>query len=42
MTDHDEKIAILSFYTFTNINAPEILQPQLLLRAKKKFIYGTI
>lgn len=42
MTDHDEKIAILSFYTFTNINDPEILQPQILLRAKKKFIYGTV
>lgn len=42
MTEHDEKIAILSFYSFTNVNNPEILQPQILLRAKKKFIYGTV
>lgn len=42
MDNHENKIAILSFYTFTNINDPAILQPQILLRAKKKFIYGTV
>ena len=42
MTNNENEIAILSFYSFTNINDPAILQPQLLLRAKKKFIYGTI
>ncbi len=42
MTDHKGQVAILSFYTFTNISNPEILQPQILLRAKKKFIYGTV
>ncbi|CAN0573367.1 unnamed protein product [Ectocarpus sp. 12 AP-2014] len=42
MTNHENKIAVLSFYSFTNINNPAILQPQILLRAKKKFIYGTV
>jgi UPF0176 protein len=42
MTDHKDEIAILSFYTFTNISDPAILQPQILLRAKKKCIYGTV
>ena len=37
-----QSMVILSFYTFTNINDPAILQPQILLRAKKKFIYGTV
>lgn len=38
----DNMIAVLSFYSFTNIENPEILQPQILLVAKKKYIYGTI
>ena len=42
MTNHETKIAVLSFYSFTNISNPAILQPQILLRAKKKFIYGTV
>lgn len=42
MTNNENKIAVLSFYSFTNINNPAILQPQILLRAKKKFIYGTV
>lgn len=42
MTQTENNIAILSFYTFTKINEPEILQPQILYRAKKKCIYGTV
>jgi UPF0176 protein len=42
MTDHKDEIAILSFYSFTNISDPAMLQPQILLRAKKKCIYGTV
>lgn len=42
MTNYKHKVAILSFYSFININNPAILQPQILLRAKKKFIYGTV
>lgn len=42
MDNHENKIAILSFYSFININDTAILQPQILLRAKKKFIYGTV
>lgn len=39
---NDNKVAVLSFYSFTNIDNPEILQPQILLRAKKKMVYGTV
>ncbi|NRB10170.1 MAG: rhodanese-related sulfurtransferase [Rickettsiaceae bacterium] len=37
-----EKIAVLSFYSFTNISEPEYLIPKLLHTAKRKYIRGTI
>jgi UPF0176 protein len=37
-----DQIAILSFYSFTNIAEPEILLPKILLVGKKKYIHGTI
>ncbi len=37
-----EEIAVLSFYSFTNIDDLETLQPKLLFIAKKKYVYGTI
>jgi len=38
----EEQITILSFYSFTNIENIEILQPKILLAAKKKYIKGTV
>ena len=35
-------IAILSFYSFTNIEDTNILLPKILLITKKKYVYGTI
>lgn len=37
-----EKIAIVSFYSFTNIEEPEMLIPKILLVGKKKSVRGTI
>ncbi len=42
MIENKEKTAVLSFYSFTNIDNPEIVQPQILLHAKKKYVYGTV
>jgi UPF0176 protein len=42
MVDRENQVAVLSFYSFKNINNTAILLPQILLRAKKKFIYGTV
>lgn len=36
------KIGVISFYSFVNIDEPEILIPKILLVAKKKYIKGTI
>lgn len=36
------KTAIVSFYSFVNIANIEMLQPQILLMAKKKYVKGTI
>ncbi|GAB4165450.1 MAG: rhodanese domain-containing protein [Rickettsiaceae bacterium] len=41
MKDQD-KVAVLSFYSFTNIENPAILLPKILLIAKKKYIRGTV
>lgn len=40
--NEDQKIAVLSFYSFTNILEPEILLPKILLITKKKYIRGTV
>lgn len=37
-----DQIAVINFYSFVNINEPDILVPKLLLVAKKKGIRGTI
>jgi UPF0176 protein len=37
-----DKIAILSFYSFTNIEEPEMLIPKILLVGKKKSVRGTV
>lgn len=37
-----DKVAILNFYSFVNIDHPELLIPKILLIAKKKMIKGTI
>ncbi len=43
MTNTTKKqIAILSFYSFTNIENTGILQPQILLAAKRKYVCGTV
>lgn len=36
------KIGVVSFYSFVNIDEPEILIPKLLLVAKRKYVKGTI
>lgn len=36
------KCSVISFYSFVNIANIEILQPQILLAAKKKYINGTV
>ena len=40
--ENTSQIAVLSFYSFTNIQEPEILLPKILLVGKKKYIKGTI
>lgn len=40
--DNDSKIAVLSFYSFTNLENLEILLPKILLIGKKRRIRGTI
>lgn len=40
--DNDFKIAVLSFYSFTNLENLEILLPKILLIGKKRRIRGTI
>jgi len=37
-----DKIAIVSFYSFTNIEEPEMLIPKILLVGKKKSVRGTV
>ncbi len=37
-----DKIAVLSFYSFTNIEEPAVLLQKILLVAKKKYIKGTV
>lgn len=39
---NEDKVGVLSFYSFVNIEEPEILIPKILLVAKKKYIKGTI
>lgn len=36
------KVAVVSFYSFVNINEPELLLPKILLIAKKKYVKGTV
>ena len=38
----ENKIAVLSFYSFTNIEDPAILLPKILLITKKKYVRGTV
>ena len=38
----ENKIAVLSFYSFTNIEDPAILLPKILLVTKKKYVRGTV
>jgi UPF0176 protein len=38
----DQKISVVSFYSFTNIEDIESLLPKILLVGKKKSVYGTI
>jgi len=42
INENQEPVAVLSFYSFTNIEDPESLLPKLLFLAKKKYIKGTI
>lgn len=42
MSDIQSKIAVISFYSFVNIEEPEMLIPKLLLVGKKKSVRGTI
>ena len=37
-----ERVAVLSFYSFVNIADTAILQPQILLAAKRKYVNGTV
>lgn len=39
---NENKIAVLSFYSFTNIEDPAILLPKILLVTKKKYVRGTV
>lgn len=39
---YQDKIAVISFYCFVNIDEPELLIPKLLWIAKRKYIKGTI
>jgi UPF0176 protein len=36
------KVAVLSFYSFVNIDEPDLLLPKILLIAKKKYVKGTV
>jgi UPF0176 protein len=40
--ENASQIAVLSFYSFTDIPEPEILLPKILLIGKKKYIKGTV
>lgn len=40
--NENNKIAVLSFYSFTNIEDPAILLPKILLVTKKKYVRGTV
>lgn len=40
--NNTKKIGVVSFYSFVNIEEPEILIPKLLLITKKKYVKGTI
>lgn len=40
--NNQEKVAVLSFYSFVNIADIATLQPQMLLAAKRKYVNGTI
>lgn len=42
MSESQSKIAVISFYSFVNIEEPEMLIPKLLLVGKKKSVRGTI
>lgn len=42
MSNSTEPVAVLSFYSFVNINDPETLLPQILLVTKKKYVKGTV
>ena len=39
---NNKKIAVLSFYSFTNIDNPTVLRYEIVSDAKKKLIYGTV
>ncbi|MEY3197211.1 MAG: hypothetical protein RLZZ59_579 [Pseudomonadota bacterium] len=39
---HSDQIAVLSFYSFTNLPEPEMVMPRVLLIGKKKCVRGTI
>lgn len=38
----NNEVAVLSFYSFTNIEEPDLLLPKILLIGKKKYVRGTI
>lgn len=42
MDNVQDKIAVLSFYCFVNIEDPAILVPKILLITKKKYVKGTV
>lgn len=42
MQNEEGKVAVLSFYSFVNIADTAILQPQILLAAKRKYVNGTV
>lgn len=42
MSDLENKVAVVSFYSFVNIEEPEMLIPQMLLVGKRKNVRGTI
>lgn len=42
MNHQNDKIAVLSFYSFTHIPEPEMLLPKILLVGKRKYVKGTI
>ena len=42
MSNLENTIAVISFYSFVNISEPEMLIPKVLLVGKKKSVRGTI